>query len=70
MDKTFINKVKQTILEHLEDEKFGVGDLASEIGFSKSQLLRKIKVCTGKSANQLIKKSALMKRQDWSKKVI
>ncbi len=59
MDKTFINKVKQTILEHLEDEKFGVGDLASEIGFSKSQLLRKIKVCTGKSANQLIKEIRL-----------
>lgn len=59
VDKTLLNKVKKTILEHLEDEKFGVEDLASEIGFSKSQLWRKVKAITGKSLNQIIREIRL-----------
>lgn len=59
MEKTFINKVKQTILDHLEDEKFGVDNLASEIGFSKSQIWRKVKASTGKSVNQFIREIRL-----------
>jgi len=59
MDTSFINKVKLTILEHIEDEKFGVADLASEVGFSKSQIGRKIRASTGKSANQFIRETRL-----------
>ena len=59
MDTSFINKVKLTILEHIEDEKFGVADLASEVGFSKSQIGRKIRAATGKSANQFIREFRL-----------
>ncbi len=59
MDNAFINKVKQTILEHIEDEKFGVSELASEIGFSKTQIWRKVKASTGKSINQLIREIRL-----------
>ncbi len=59
MDKAFINKVKQTILKHLEDEKFGVNELASEIGLSKSQIWRKLKYSTGKTANEFIREVRL-----------
>lgn len=55
MDDVFLNKIRQSILEHIEDEKFSVAKLASEIGLSRSQLLRKIKNLTGKSANQFIR---------------
>ena len=59
MDKAFIHKVEQTVLKHIEDELFGVSELASEIGFSKSQLLRKIKAVTGKTASEFIREIRL-----------
>ncbi len=59
MDEAFINKVRQTILNHLEDEKFSIDDLASEIGFSKSQMWRKVKASIDKSVNQLIREIRL-----------
>ncbi|RLD73333.1 MAG: hypothetical protein DRJ07_20950, partial [Bacteroidetes bacterium] len=61
MDQAFIHKVKQTILKHIEDEKFGVNNLASKIGFSKSQIWRKVKASTGKSVNQFIREIRLQK---------
>lgn len=54
MDEAFIFQLKQIILDHLEDDQFGVSNLASIVGLSRSQLLRKVKKCTGISANQLI----------------
>ncbi len=59
MDKAFIHKVKQTVLKHIEDELFGVNELASEMGFSQSQLLRKIKAVTGKTAAEFIREVRL-----------
>lgn len=60
MIETFINKIKQIVLNHLEDEKFGVSDLASQIGLSRSQTLRKVKATTGKSVSQFIKEIRLV----------
>jgi TolB-like protein/AraC-like DNA-binding protein len=54
MDEAFIIQLKQIILNHLEDDQFGVSNLASEVGLSRSQLLRKVKKSIGISANQLI----------------
>ena len=59
MEENFIDNVKQIILNHLDDEKFGVNELASEIGLSKSQTLRKVKSVSGKSINQFIKETRL-----------
>jgi len=59
MIESFINKIKQIVLNHLEDEKFGVSDLASHIGLSRSQTLRKVKANTGKSVSQFIKEIRL-----------
>jgi len=59
MHESFINKVEEIILKNLNDEHFGVSQLASEIGLSRSQLLRKIKSTTGKSTNQLLREIRL-----------
>ena len=54
MENPFIDKIRQIILNHLDDENFGVSQLASEISWSKSQLYRKVKSLSGKSVNQFI----------------
>lgn len=59
MAETFINKIKLIILNNIENEQFGVGDLSNELGLSRSQTLRKIKAATGKSANQFIREVRL-----------
>jgi len=59
MEDSFIVKIKQIVLDHLDDEKFGVKDLSSKIGLSKSQVFRKVKSLTNKSINQLIKETRL-----------
>ncbi|WP_320110400.1 helix-turn-helix domain-containing protein [Draconibacterium orientale] len=55
MPDLFINKAKQSILDNLENDKFGVSELAAKMGLSRSQFLRKIKSVTGKSANRFIR---------------
>lgn len=59
MNRLFINKVRNTILEHMEDHNFGVSELATELSLSNSQLLRKVKRITGKSVNSLIREIRL-----------
>ena len=54
MDKAFINKVQQIILNHIEDEKLNVNTLSFAIGLSRSQVWRKVKALTGMSVNQFI----------------
>ena len=46
----FLNKITVVIQDNLSDERFGVSELASEIGMSRSNLLRKIKKSSGLSA--------------------
>lgn len=59
MSDNFIHKIEEVIFRNLANEKFGVLDLAREVGFSRSQTLRKIKASTGKSVNQLIREIRL-----------
>lgn len=59
MSDHFIHKIEEVILRNLSNEKFGVLDLASEVGLSRSQTLRKIKASTGKSVNQFIREIKL-----------
>jgi AraC-like DNA-binding protein len=54
MENTFIDRLKQIILDHIDDETFGVSQLASEIGWSRSHTFKKVKSVTGISANQYI----------------
>ena len=55
----FLDKIKLIILDHLDDDKFGVNELASEIGLSKSQIFRKVKSLSNKSVNQFINETRL-----------
>lgn len=59
MDKAFINRVRTILLDHLEDDGFGVAELSQKIGLSKSQVLRKIKRDTGKTVSEFIKETRL-----------
>ncbi|HKK77858.1 MAG TPA: ATP-binding protein [Saprospiraceae bacterium] len=54
LEDQFIQEVFKTIKANLDNEQFGVEDLVRSLGFSRSQLHRKLKALIGKSANQLI----------------
>jgi len=51
----FINKVYETILDHLGDFEFDVGELQKSLGISRGHLSRKLKFLTGESPGLLIR---------------
>lgn len=63
-DRSFIERLHETIARHLENGQFGVEMLASEMGVSKSQLQRKLHQSTNKSASQLIRETRLQKAKE------
>ncbi len=54
VDDQFVQEVFHCIKENIDNELFGVEDIARAVGFSRSQLHRKLKAVLNKSANQLI----------------
>lgn len=54
IDDDFLQKVTKTIKDNLDNELFSVEKLSQEVGFSRSQLHRKLKALSNKSANQFI----------------
>lgn len=50
----FMQSVIQGVRENIDNEHLSVEDLARHVGFSRSQLHRKLKALTNKSANQMI----------------
>lgn len=61
LDNQFLNKVRRTVEEHLDDEQFGVEQLARSVHLSSSQLYRKLKALTGQSTVQVIQSIRLEK---------
>ena len=59
VEDQFLQKVMIVIKENLDNELFSVDDIAREVGFSRSQLHRKLKALTDKSAQQLIAQTRL-----------
>jgi len=59
MENYFKDNVKQIILDHLDDEHFGVGELAAQLGLSRSQTYRKVKSHFKRSVTKLIKETRL-----------
>ncbi|MGB5437635.1 MAG: helix-turn-helix domain-containing protein [Maribacter sp.] len=55
MDRVFIKKLAELLEANLENERFGVKELAQEIGISRSQLHRKLQSINGKSASRFIR---------------
>lgn len=60
-DKTFVTRLRKIIQQHLADSDFSVERLGEEIGLSRVQLYRKVKVLTGKTPVELLRKARLMK---------
>jgi TolB-like protein/AraC-like DNA-binding protein len=59
MDKAFIERIKHLLEENLDNEQFGVSELASRAGISRSSLLRRIQKATGLSASRFIRQYRL-----------
>ncbi len=55
----FLSQVNTIISRNLENENFGAGELADELGLSMSQTLRRIKKESGLGANQYIREIRL-----------
>lgn len=61
MDDKFLQQVLAAIENNLDDETFGVEQLASAVAMSRSNLFRKVDALLGKSPNQLIRERRLLK---------
>lgn len=59
IEDQFLQKVMAEIKENLDNEQFAVDDITRAVGFSRSQLHRKLKALTDKSAQQLIAETRL-----------
>ncbi|MCB0705144.1 MAG: response regulator [Saprospiraceae bacterium] len=64
VDDTFINLILSTIEEHIDDELFGVRELAIRVNMSRSQLHRKLKALTEKSPNEIIREVRLNRAKE------
>ncbi|WP_282124555.1 helix-turn-helix domain-containing protein [Algibacter mikhailovii] len=67
IDESFINKLTSILKVNFENENFGVSELAAEIGYSRSQLHRKLKSTNGKSTSQFIREYRLKKSMEMLK---
>lgn len=61
IDKAFVKNLNEIIDTNLGNSDFSVVDLTHELGFSKSQLYRKLKALIGMSANSYIRTKRLQK---------
>jgi class 3 adenylate cyclase/TolB-like protein len=59
MQEDFISNITGIIEQNVDDEQFGVSELAEAVNMSRSNLLRKIKKHTGLSASQFIRQVRL-----------
>ena len=59
MQEDFISQLTSIIEKNVDDEQFGVSELAEAVNMSRSNLLRKIKKQTELSASQFIRKIRL-----------
>ncbi len=64
MDQVFIKKIEDILLVNLENEQFGVENLADELNLSRSQLHRKLNAINGKSTSQFIREYRLEKAME------
>jgi TolB-like protein/AraC-like DNA-binding protein/Tfp pilus assembly protein PilF len=59
MDRAFLQKLRRIVEKNLEDENFGVQDLAHEVGMSRSQIHRKLRELSNQSTTQFIREIRL-----------
>lgn len=61
LDEQFLQKVLAHIEENLDDENYGVENLAAAVAMSRSNLFRKLDALLAKSPNQLIRERRLLR---------
>jgi len=54
-DKTFLERFTAIVMANVSNDKFGVEDLLTQLGMSRTQLHRKVTAVTGQSAGILIR---------------
>lgn len=64
MDEAFIKKLTDLLEVNLGNERFGVQELAENVGLSRSQLHRKLKAIKSKSASRFIRQYRLRKAKE------
>ncbi len=64
MDERFLQSVTEQVEENIGNEYYTVEELARSVGFSRSQLHRKLKALTDKSPNQLIRDFRLARAKE------
>lgn len=64
MDERFVKQLMLEIEDNIGNEFYAVEDLASALGFSRSQLNRKLKAILDRSPNQLIREFRLGKAKE------
>lgn len=62
--KSFLSRLTEIIEAHLSDERFGVSELAREMGMSRSNLHRKLKAAKGISLSTYIRQIRLERARD------
>ena len=64
MDERFLQSIKEQVEANISNEFYTVEELARAVGFSRSQLHRKLKALTDKSPNQLIREFRLARAKE------
>jgi len=64
MGQQFLKKLIDIIDENLHNEKFGVNELAAELGMSRATLHRKVKLVVNKSVSEFIRETRLKRSYD------
>lgn len=64
MEQVFLERVREVILESIEDEQLGVDFLAGKLGLSRTQLHRKMKALVNQSPGEMIRLIRLQKAMD------
>ena len=59
-----LDRLTEAIENHLQNEQFGVPELAEAVGLSKSQLNRRLQMITNQSASQFIREYRLKKAHE------
>ncbi len=59
MDEVFLKRIREYVLDNISSEEFSLESLSSAIGYSRSQIHRKLKRITGKSLSTFVREIRL-----------
>jgi signal transduction histidine kinase/DNA-binding response OmpR family regulator len=70
IDEIFLSNVMQAIEQNMDEDEFGVEELAKEVAMSRSQLHRKLVALIDKSPSDLIRQTRLLRAKELLQKKI